>query len=92
MITVNLFIYETERKCDMQKRLGARKTTLLLKQSRVYCNYIPRTASSRLPQKKGLAFFKDTKTSTSQMGRNQDGKRDSRAFLCRRTSWFKLKE
>lgn len=31
MITVNLFIYETERKCDMQKRLGARKTTLLPK-------------------------------------------------------------
>lgn len=33
MITVNLFIYEMERKCDTQKRLGARKTTLLPKQS-----------------------------------------------------------
>lgn len=34
MITINLFIYETERKCDTQKRLGARKTTLLPKQRR----------------------------------------------------------
>lgn len=34
MIAVNLFVYETERKCDTQKRLGARKTTLQLKLSR----------------------------------------------------------
>lgn len=63
MIAVNLFIYETERKCNTQKRLGARRTSHLLAQRRVCCCYSPCTASFISLGNRDLDFSRTQKAS-----------------------------
>lgn len=79
MIAVNLFIYETERKCNTQKRLGARKTSHLLAQRQACCYYSPCTASFSSPGNRDLDFSRTQKTSISEREKSQDGRRDLRA-------------
>lgn len=63
MIAVNLFIYETERKCNTQKRLRARRTSHLLAQRRVCCCYSPCTASFISLGNRDLDFSRTQKAS-----------------------------
>jgi len=91
MIAVNLLIYEAERKCDTQKRLGARKTTLLLKQRRALpLPYPPRLLPLGSLRNRDVGFSRVHKLPHHRGKKIQDRKRDLRAFLCRRMFRFRL--
>lgn len=82
-----------QRKRDMQKRLGARKTTLLPKLRRaVLLPYPPEPLPLGSLRNRDVDFWRIHKLPHHRGKKNRDGRRDLRAFLCRRMFRFRVSE